>query len=326
MAITLTQLRSFLAVVETGSVTAAAEELYVTQPSVSAAVSALSKELGVELMDRLGRSVELSAAGRAFAPFAAHVIGLLDQGGRAAREAAGAAARELRIAAVTTAAEHIVPPLVQEFSTRHPELTLTLDVGNRERVFREVASHRADVAIGGRPPAGGELSGEAFLDNPILLITAPGDQLARRRSVPVEELGGRPWLLREPGSGTRAMTEEFLARHELTPRMLTMGSNGAIKQAARAGLGVSLQSRAATALELGSGLLDTISLREPLPKRQWFALWPSAGPLREPVREFLDFVTSAAAKRLVERSWVAQAGEAKGSAGRPGQRPRVPPP
>jgi LysR family transcriptional regulator, low CO2-responsive transcriptional regulator len=234
------------------------------------------------------------------------VIGLLDQGGRAAREAAGAAARELRIAAVTTAAEHIVPPLVQEFSTRHPELTLTLDVGNRERVFREVASHRADVAIGGRPPAGGELSGEAFLDNPILLITAPGDQLARRRSVPVEELGGRPWLLREPGSGTRAMTEEFLARHELTPRMLTMGSNGAIKQAARAGLGVSLQSRAATALELGSGLLDTISLREPLPKRQWFALWPSAGPLREPVREFLDFVTSGAAKRVVERSWGAE--------------------
>src|SRR5918994_1565261 len=155
MAITMTQLRSFLAVVETGSVTAAAEELYVTQPSVSAAVSALSKEVGADLTVRLGRSVEPSAAGKAFAPYAAHVIGLLDQGGRAAREAAGVAERELRIAAVTTAAEHIVPQLVQEFSTRHRELTLTLDVGNRERVFREVASHRADVAIGGRAPLGG---------------------------------------------------------------------------------------------------------------------------------------------------------------------------
>src|ERR671914_373036 len=86
MAITMTQLRSFLAVVETGSVTAAAEELYVTQPSVSAAVSALSKEVGADLTVRLGRSVEPSAAGKAFAPYAAHVIGLLDQGGRAARE------------------------------------------------------------------------------------------------------------------------------------------------------------------------------------------------------------------------------------------------
>jgi DNA-binding transcriptional LysR family regulator len=224
-------------------------------------------------------------------------------GARAARESAGLAARELRIAAVTTAAEHIVPELVQEFSARRPELTLTLDVGNRERVFREVANHRVDVAIGGRPPANGQLSGEAFLDNPILLIAAPGDPLARRRSVPVEELGGRPWLLREPGSGTRAMTEEFLARHELAPRMLTMGSNGAIKQAVRAGLGVSLQSRAATALELENGLLDTISLREPLPKREWYALWASTGPLREPVREFLAFVTSGEAKQLVERSW-----------------------
>lgn len=306
MAITLTQLRSFLAVLETGSVTGAAEELYVTQPSVSAAVSALSKELGVELTNRIGRSVEPTAAGEVFAPYAAHVIGLLDQGARAANEAAGAATRELRIAAVTTAAEHIVPQLVQEFSAFHPELTLTLDVGNRQRVFRELASHTADVAIGGRPPTGGQLSGEPFLDNPILLITAPGDPLARRRSVPVGELGMRPWLLREPGSGTRTMTEEFLARHELSPRMLTMGSNGAIKQAARAGLGVSLQSRAATALELKHGLLGTISLREPLPKREWFVLWPSVGPLREPVREFRDFVTSAAAKRLVERSWVAE--------------------
>ena len=306
MAITLTQLRSFLAVLETGSVTAAAEELYVTQPSVSAAVSALSKELGVDLTNRMGRSVEPTAAGEAFAPYAAHVIGLLDQGGRAAREVAGAAARELRIAAVTTAAEHIVPQLVQEFSASHPELTLTLDVGNRQRVFRELASHRADVAIGGRPPPGGQLSGEPFLDNPILLITAPGDPLARRHSVPVGELGTRPWLLREAGSGTRSMTEEFLARHELSPRMLTMGSNGAIKQATRAGLGVSLQSRAATALELEHGLLDTISLREPLPRREWYVLWPSLGPLREPIREFRDFVTSAAAKRLVERSWVAE--------------------
>src|SRR5918999_2683427 len=149
MAITLTQLRSFLAVAETGSVTAAADELYVTQPSVSAAVSALSKELGVELTARLGRSVELSPAGKAFAPFAARVIGLLDQGGRAAREAAGAAARQLRIAAVTTAAEHIVPQLVQEFSARRPELTLRADGCNPERGFCELASHCADVAIGG---------------------------------------------------------------------------------------------------------------------------------------------------------------------------------
>jgi DNA-binding transcriptional LysR family regulator len=318
MAITLTQLRSFVAIVETGSVTAAATELYVTQPSISAAVSALSKELGVELTKRAGRSVELSDAGEAFAPYAAHVIGLLEQGGRAASEAAGAVEREVRIAAVTTAAEHIVPPLVQAFSARRPELSLTLDVGNRKHVFQRVSRHEADLAIGGRPPAEGELVGEPVLESPIMLITAPDDPLARRRAVPVYELGERPWLLREPGSGTRTMTEEFLTRHELRPQMLTMGSNGAIKQAVRAGLGVSLQSHAATALELEHGLLGAVSLREPLPRRQWFALWPSTGPLREPVKDFLEFVTSGAAKRLVERSWFADGA----GRGRPGSRSR----
>ncbi|MFN2612088.1 MAG: LysR family transcriptional regulator [Solirubrobacterales bacterium] len=304
MAITLTQLRSFVAVVETGSVTAAADELHVTQPSVSAAVSALSKELGVELTQRVGRNVELKDAGKAFAPYASHVIGLLDQGGRASREAAAAVDRELRIAAVTTAAEHIVPPLVKEFSALRPELSLTVDVGNRERVFQTLASHKADVAIGGRPPADGQLIGKPFMKSPILLITAPDDPLARRRTVPVSELGQRPWLLREPGSGTRMMTEEFLARHELRPPRLTMGSNGAIKQAARAGMGVALQHQATTALELEHGMLGVIPLAEPLPVRDWFALWPSTGPLLGPAEDFLDFAMSKRAKEHIEQFWV----------------------
>src|SRR6266480_3103141 len=106
MAVTITQLRSFLAVVRTGSVTAAAEELVVSQPSVSAAVSALTNELGVELTERVGRNVRPSPAGKVFADYAADVIGLLDQGARAAADA-DSTARELRIDAVTTAGEHI---------------------------------------------------------------------------------------------------------------------------------------------------------------------------------------------------------------------------
>ena len=299
MAITLTQLRSFLAVLRTGSVTGAAEELVVTQPSVSAAVSALSRELGVELTERVGRSIRPSPAGEAFAPFAADVIGLLDQGGRAAREAADTAASELRLAAVTTAGEHIVPPLIEAFSSLHPEIRLNLDVGNRERVFDRVALHRSDVAIGGRPPGPGVL-GERFLDNPIVVITKPGDPLARRRSVPIKELEERPWLLREEGSGTRTMTEEILAAHGLNPPVLTLGSNGAIKQGARAGLGVSMQSLLATRLELELGLLTTIDVRPPLPLRHWYLLRPAHGPLRPPVQEFLTFARSAEARRAIE--------------------------
>jgi DNA-binding transcriptional LysR family regulator len=301
MAITLTQLRSFLAVLRTGSVTAAAEELVVTQPSVSAAVSALSRELGVELTQRVGRSIQPSPAGEAFAPFAADVIGLLDQGGRAAREAADITSSELRLAAVTTAGEHIVPPLIEAFSTLHPGIRLNLDVGNRARVFERVRLHRSDVAIGGRPPGEGVV-GERFLDNPLVVITRPGDPLARRRSVPIEELAERPWLLREEGSGTRTMTEEILAANGLDPPVLTLGSNGAIKQGARAGLGVSIQSRLTTKLELDSGLLTTIDVRPPLPPRHWYLLRPEHGPVRRPVQEFLAFVRSAEGREAIENA------------------------
>jgi LysR family transcriptional regulator, low CO2-responsive transcriptional regulator len=309
MAITITQLRSFLAVLRTGSVTAAAEELVVTQPSVSAAVAALSRELGVELTERFGRSVGPSPAGKAFAPYAADVIGMLDQGEHAAREAAEVAGRQLRIAAVTTAGEHIAPPLIEAFSARDPEIALSLEVGNRERVFDRVRTRRSDVAIGGRPPSEGGVVGQAFLDNPIVVITSPSDPLAQRGSVPVQELGRRPWLLREEGSGTRTMTEEFLAGHELDPEMLTLGSNGAIKQAARAGLGISLQPQLTLALELELGLLATIAVGAPLPKREWYVLWPEQGPVRPPVEQFIAFVRDEAGRDAVARAQLDGASE-----------------
>ena len=120
MAVTLTQLSAFLSVVRRGSVTAAAEELFVTQPSVSAAVAALERELGAKLLERDGRGLRPTAAGAAFAPYAAHVLGLLEEGGRAARECAEGARATLRISAVTSAGDHVVPPLIRAFCDRHP--------------------------------------------------------------------------------------------------------------------------------------------------------------------------------------------------------------
>ena len=201
MAVTLTQLVAFLAVVRRGSVTAAAEELVVTQPSVSAAVAALERELGVPLTERAGRTLRPTPAGAAYAPYAADVLGLLEQGARAAREAADRGRRTLRISAVTTAGEFLLPPLIQGFRERFPDLEISLDVGNRADVFQRLADHEVDVAITGRVPEDGRLVGRPFMDNEWVLITAPGDALAKRRWVAMEELASRPWLVREPGRG-----------------------------------------------------------------------------------------------------------------------------
>jgi DNA-binding transcriptional LysR family regulator len=302
MAVTLTQLIAFLTVVRRGSVTAAAEELVVTQPSVSAALAALERELGVQLTERAGRTLTPTAAGRAYLPYATDVIGLLERGRRTAHEAAGSSRRSLRVSAVTTAGEHLAPLLIQAFREHHPELDVSLDVGNRATVFGGLADRRVDVAISGRVPADGRLRGEPFAENEIVLVTAAGDRLARRRWVAPEELGGRAWLLRESGSGTRAMCEEWLAGNGLAPEILTLGSNGAIKQAARVGLGVALISRVAVALELEHGLLEVIRVRGGLPRRSWFVVRPAEGPADDAVDRFVAFVQSAAARRALAGS------------------------
>jgi DNA-binding transcriptional LysR family regulator len=178
MAITVTQLTAFLAVIRGGSVTAAADELVVTQPSVSSAIAGLGRELGCELLERAGRGIRLTEAGAAFAPYAQDVIGLLHQGRQAAAEAAGVAARRLQIAAVTTAAESFVPPLMRAFSEQHPEIALTLAVGNREDVLERLRAHSVDVAISGKPPIDDRLVAEPLIDNEIACITAPDDPAA----------------------------------------------------------------------------------------------------------------------------------------------------
>jgi LysR family transcriptional regulator, low CO2-responsive transcriptional regulator len=281
-----------------GSVTAAADELVVTQPSVSSAIAALGRELGCELFERAGRGIRLTEAGRAFRPYAADVVGLLEEGRQAAREAAALSARRLRIAAVTTAAESFVPPLMHDFALRHPDVELTLDVGNREYVFERVLSHLADVAISGKPPADERLIAEPLLENHIACITSPDDPAAAAAgAVGAETLGDRAWLLREPGSGTRALSEQFLQERGLSPRTLTLGSNGAIKQAARAGLGVSLLSRAAVEAELAAGWLGAITLTDGPASRPWFVLRSAVGPQRGPTEAFTEFVR-AEARRL----------------------------
>jgi DNA-binding transcriptional LysR family regulator len=293
MAITLTQLSAFLAVIRGGSVTAAADELVVTQPSVSSAIAALTRELGCDLFERAGRGIRPTDAGRAFAPYATDVTGLLETGRQAAREAAAVAARRLKIAAVTTAAESFVPPLMRAFSEEHTGIELTLEVANREAVLDRVLSHSVDVAISGKPPAGERLLAEPIEDNEIVCITAPDDPAAANGALGAGELEGYRWLLREPGSGTRALNEQFLADHGLRPQTLTLGSNGAIKQAARAGLGISLLSRAAVEGELASARLAELKLTDPPPSRPWFLLRAAAGPARPTVDAFVAFVRPA---------------------------------
>ena len=295
------RLLTFRAVAHRRSFSHAARELSLSQPSVSQQVAALERELGAKLLERDGRGLRPTSAGEAFAPYASHVLGLLDEGGRAAREASEGGRSTLRISAVTSAGDHVIPPLIRAFCDAHPEVDIDLHIGNRREVFAGLLDHRADVAITGRVPDDDRLVGEAFGVNEIVLVTAPDDPLAKRRWVAVEELAGRPWLLREPGSGSRAMAEEWLRLRGLVPHVLTLGSNTAVREAARAGLGIGLVSRTSAALELRMGLLGTIRPRGGLPQRQWFVVRSTVGPPRAAAEAFVAFLGSAAARQVLNR-------------------------
>jgi DNA-binding transcriptional LysR family regulator len=292
MAITLTQIRAFLAVKHSGSVQAAAGQLLVSQPSVSAAVAALARELGVTLFERQGRGVRPTEAGEAFAPFADQVLGVLEQGRDAAQEAARPENSVIRLVCVNTAGEYLVPPLLQAYRQLQPGVHIMLEVGNRATVVGRLESRRADIGIGGRPP-GGRLRGFPLLDNQLVVVG---------REVPAD-LAATPWLLRGEGSGTRLATERLLMDLELgSPELLTLGSNGAIKQALAIGLGVTLISRHAVARELRDGSLVQVPVRGTPMKRPWHVLFPPGGPPRPSVQAFSGFLRSAEAREVIERS------------------------
>lgn len=296
MPITLAQLRSFLAVRGAGSVHAAAGELLVSQPTVSAAISALGHELGVVLVERHGRGVRLTDSGEAFAPYAAQVLGLIEQGRSAAQEAARPEHSRIRLGAVNTAGEYLAPALIRAYRQIRPGATILLEVGNRASVFERLESRRADIGIGGRP-AGRALAGYPFFGNELIVVG---------REMPAD-LASIPWLLRGEGSGTRLATERLLADLGLgaeagAPELLTLGSNGAIKQGLAVGLGITLISRLAVARELRDGTLCEIPVPGTPLTRPWFVLLAASGPRRPAVAEFAEFLRSDRARRAIDET------------------------
>jgi LysR family transcriptional regulator, low CO2-responsive transcriptional regulator len=281
---TLNQLRSFLAVAESGSVRAAAEELVVTQAAVSASIAALQKSLGVALVTPDGRGLRLTDAGASYARYARRILGLLDEAGRAAAAAADPERGELRLAAVTTAAEQIVPGILGGFRQQHPHTGVRLEAGNRDRVRSLLDRHQVDLVLTGRPEPGWDVVVHAVRAHELVVVAAPelaaavqaGEREGGAGAPKVDAAGlltwlaRQTWLLREPGSGTRASTDALLADLDISPLTLMVGSNVAIRESAQVGLGVTLLSRDAVAAELAAGKLAEIPVPGTPLHRDWY--------------------------------------------------------
>ncbi len=246
---TLTQLRTFLAVADTVSVRSAAERLVVSQPSVSAAVASLERELGVALVARQGRGLRVTPAGVAFAERVRQSLGLLDAAIRSAQSLDAPGLGSVHVVTVTTAAERLLPPLLAVFRHQHPYAGVAVQVGNRTMVWESLRDHIADLAIAGRPPVTAPLRVLATAPNQLIVVGPP----TVGGEVTVAELADQTWLLREAGSGTRDATDHLLADLDISPRTMILGSNGAVEQAVAAGLGIALISQDAVADRIAAG-------------------------------------------------------------------------
>jgi DNA-binding transcriptional LysR family regulator len=274
LSVTLNQLRTFLAVADHESVHGAAQELVVTQAAVSASLAALQKALGLALVAPDGRGLRLTDAGREYAGYVRRILGLLDEAGLAAAARADPERGELRIAAVTTAAEQVVPAILGRFRREHPLTGVRLEAGNRDRVRSLLDRHQVDLVVSGRPEPGWDVAVHAVRPHELVVVAAPDlAEQAHHTAGPaglLTWLGRQTWLLREPGSGTRASTAALLAELDIAPLTLIVGSNGAITESASVGLGVTLASRDAVAGGLASGRLAELAVPGTPLHRDWY--------------------------------------------------------
>ncbi len=289
--LSLNQVRTFLEVVDSGSVRLAAERLVISQPAVSSALAGLQRTVGSPLVERDGRGVRLTPAGERLALYGRRIFALLDEAVFEARAAANPTSRRLSLAAVPTAAEQLLPELLSGFRAALDPIDLELEVANKDQVWERLAHWESDLVLAGRPPQDAQFVTLAIRPNAVVVVGPPGP---RDASV---DLARATWLLREPGSGTRETTQAVLSELGIDPPAVTIGSNGAIRECVRVGLGVSLLSRDAVARELADGTLTEIPTPITPLVRDWHLVGGSDRELPAGARRFLDYVLAQGAFR-----------------------------
>jgi DNA-binding transcriptional LysR family regulator len=291
----LRQLEIFVKVAELGSFSKAAESLFLTQPTVSEHIRTLEDELGVRLLDRLGRGAVVTKGGELLLTYAQRLLALSREARQAIERFQGRMSGELLVGASTIPGEYILPGLIGRFKEKFPDIAVTLLIGGSQPVVDWVAEGRVEIAVVGAGSGHRRVEFRELLPDDIVLIVGPSHPWQGRRQVGLDELRGEPLLLRERGSGTRAALESALARagHDISAFRVVgeMGSTQAIKQAVKAGVGVSLVSRRAVEEECRAGILWGLRVKDLTIVRAFYLATHrerSRSPLAEAFRAFVE--------------------------------------
>ena len=291
----LRQLEIFVKVAEFGSFSKAAEALYLTQPTVSEHIRTLEDEVGVRLLDRLGRGAAITRAGQLLLSYAQRMLALSREARQAMDGFQGRMSGELLIGASTIPGEYVLPAMIGRFKEKYPDISITLLIGDSQTAVDWVAEGRAELGVVGARLSHRGVDYKELMPDEVVVVVPGTHPWHGRKQIALEELRSEPLLIRERGSGTRAALEGALAEAGMDLGSFRivgqMGSTQAIKQAVKAGVGVSLVSKRAVEEECKSGLLWCLRVKDLKVTRSFHLATHkerSRSPLAEAFRLFLE--------------------------------------
>jgi len=295
---TLKQIRAFCAAARHRSFAKAAEELHLTPPAVTMQIKELETAVGLPLFDRGSRTAALTMSGEYFLVYARRLLATLKEAEDAMARLRGAETGRITIGMVSTA-KYFLPRLLARFREEHRGVEMRLSVGNREQLVRQLHDNEVDLVVMGRPPRELDTRAEPFAAHPLGVVAAPEHPLARQREIPPLVLADQEFIVREPGSGTRAAMEHFFREQRLAPpQVMEMTSNETIKQAVIANMGLAFLSLHTCGLELETRKLVALDIVGLPIVRRWHILNLRSKP-QSPAAEALRYFVLAQGEALL---------------------------
>ena len=293
---TLHQLKVFETVARHGSFTRAAEELSITQPTVSSQVKQLTKAVGLPLFEQIGKSLYLTDAGQELLSTCQDIFERLNNFQMAVADLKGMKQGQLKLAVITTA-KYFVPRLLGSFCQKYPGVDVTLKVTNHKTIQERMIKNEDDLYIVSNPPEEIDLYSQSFLDNPLVVVANKNHNLAGSTDIPIASLDGEPFIMREQGSGTREAVLKLFKKNNISVKVrLELGSNEAIKQAIAGGLGISVLSEHCLVSEGKSGELTILDVEHFPIERRWYVSHIAGKKLSTIANTFLDYLLEESPK------------------------------
>jgi len=287
---TFRQMQIFESIVRLRSFTRAAEELFLTQPTVSTQLKKLTDVMDIPLLDQSGRQLKATEAGEELYRAIRQIFDSLSDLDSRIAGLKGMHQGRLRLGVITTA-KYFAPEILGDFSRQYPGIDISLKVCNRERIFERIANNEDDIYILGQPPKKElNLQTYPFAPNPLVVLAARNHPLYAESSIPLERLAQEPIISREVGSGIRDTMMRVFNEHGLAPNVrMELGSNEAIKHTVVAGLGVAVLSLHTLSLEGTNGPVGVLDVEGFPIERKWYLAHTKDKELSLIAKEFLEF-------------------------------------